>query len=56
MKFKNRKEQREVTETMNALLLPLMQYLNEETSTIVKKSLEILSTVEIENKENSDEM
>ena len=56
-KFKDRKEQRKVTETMNALLAPLMPYLTSDTAAIVERALYLLKEIEIEpqikeNKEN----
>lgn len=47
-KFENRKEQRKVTETMNALLLPLLSYLDNDTKDIVKQALHLLGKIEIE--------
>jgi hypothetical protein len=47
--FKDRKEQRKVTETMNFLLLPLLPYLNSDTAIIVKRALYLLGEIEIES-------
>lgn len=51
-KFKDRKEQRKVTETMNALLLPLLQYLTSDTAIIVRRALLLLGEIEIEPQES----
>lgn len=51
-KFKDRKEQRKVTETMNALLLPLLPYLTSDTAIIVKRSLYLLGEIEVESQES----
>lgn len=50
-KFKNRKEKRQVTETMYDLLQPMVKYLNNETVIKVKKALYLLGTIEIEEGE-----
>lgn len=47
-KFKDRKEQRKITETMNALLLPLLPYLTSDTTIIVRRALYLLGEIEIE--------
>lgn len=47
-KYQSRKEQRKVTETMNALLLPLLPHLNSDTAMIVKRALYLLGEIEIE--------
>lgn len=47
-KFKDRKEQRKITETMSALLLPMLPYLNSNTAIIVKRALYLLGEIEIE--------
>ena len=47
-KYQSRKEQRNVTETMNALLLPLLPYLTSDTATIVKRALYLLGEIEVE--------
>lgn len=44
--YKDRSEQRKVTETMNALLLPMLTYLNNETAIIVKRALYLLGEIE----------
>lgn len=51
-KFKDRKEQRKVTETMNALLLPLLPHLNSDTAIIIKRALYLLGEIEIEPQES----
>ena len=38
-KFKNRKEQREITEIMNEVLLPLLKYINTETAIKIRKEV-----------------
>lgn len=53
-KFKDRKEQREVTETMNALLLPMLDYLNADTAIKVKRALYLLGEIDIEPQESED--
>lgn len=53
-KFKDRKEQRKVTETMNALLLSLLPYLSNETAIVVKRALYLLGEIEIEPQESED--
>lgn len=47
-KYQSRKEQRNVTETMNALLLPLLPYLTSDTAIIVKRALYLLGEIEVE--------
>lgn len=54
--FKDRKEQRKVTETMNSLLLPLLPYLNSDTAIIVKRALYLLGEIEIEPQEKKSDM
>lgn len=53
-KFKDRKEQREVTETMNALLLPMLDYLNADTAIKVRRALYLLGKIEIESQEGEE--
>lgn len=53
-KFKDRKEQREVTETMNALLLPMLNYLNADAAIKVRRALYLLGEIEIEPQESED--
>lgn len=52
--FKDRKEQRKVTETMNALLAPLMPYLTSDTAIIVRRALYLLGKIDIEPQEGED--
>lgn len=47
-KYQSRKEQRNVTETMNALLLPLLPYLTSDTAIIVKRALYLLGEIEVD--------
>lgn len=54
MGYKDRREQRKVTEVMNALLLPLLPYLNDDTATIVKRALHILGETGIEPQESEE--
>lgn len=53
-KFKDRKEQREVTETMNALLLPMLYYLNNDTAIKVRRALYLLGEIEIESQKSGE--
>lgn len=53
-KFKNRKEQRQVTETMNALLCPMLDYLNVDTAIKVKRALYLLGEIDIESQESEE--
>ena len=53
-KFKDRKEQREVTETMNALLAPMVYYLNADTARKVRRALYLLDNIEIEPQESEE--
>jgi len=53
-KFKDRKEQREVTEAMNALLLPMLNHLNADTAIKVKRGLYLLSEIEVEPQESEE--
>ena len=50
-KYQSRKEQRNVTETMSALLLPLLPYLNSDTAIIVKRALYLLGEIEVDLQE-----
>lgn len=50
--YKNRREQRKVIETMNALLLPLLSYLSNETAIVVKRALYLLEEIEVEPQES----
>lgn len=51
-KYQSRKEQRNVTETMNALLLPLLPYLSSDTAIIVKRALYLLEEIEVKSQES----
>jgi hypothetical protein len=53
-KFMDRKEQREVTETMNALLLPMLDYLNTDTAIRVRRALYLLGKIDVEAQESED--
>lgn len=53
-KFKDRKEQREVTETMNFLLLPMLPYLNNDTAIKVRRGLYLLGEIEIETQKEEN--
>ena len=55
-KFKDRKEQREVTETMNDLLLPMLNYLNADTAIKVRRALYLLGKIEFELPEMEEEI
>lgn len=47
--YKDRKEQREITEMMNNLLLQLLPYLNSDTASKVRRALQLLGEIEIES-------
>ena len=49
--YKDRTEQRQITETMHSLLSPLAQHLDEDTKRIVARALEILRGIDFENNE-----
>ena len=49
--YESRKEQRHVTEEMNALLLPLARYLDDDTKKVVKRALYLLENIDV--KENA---
>ena len=53
-KFKNRKEQREITETMDRVLLPLLEYFNAETAIKIRRGLYLLSKIDVESQESED--
>ena len=53
--YKDRTEQRIVTETMNALLLPLSYYLDSDTAIIVKRALYLLGKIKIEPQESEEQ-
>ena len=50
MKYKDRKEQRKVCETINSLLSPLMPHLIEEDRKAVDTAIRILNSVGIEER------
>ena len=52
--YKDRTEQRKVTETMNSLLAPMLNHLNNDTAIIVKRALYLLEEIKIEPQEISD--
>ena len=52
MGYKDRREQRKVTETMNALLLQLLPCLSSETAIVVKRALYLLGEIEIDPQES----
>lgn len=51
--YKDRTEQRRITETMNSLLAPMLYYLNNDTAIIVKRALYLLEEIKIEPQEIS---
>ena len=53
-KFKDRKEQRQVTEVMNGLLLPTLNYLNADTAIKVRRALYLLGEIEVEPQESEE--
>ena len=55
MRFLNRTEQRQVTETMTALLIPMFPYLNDETRERIEIGLRILRNTDVAIKEKSEE-
>lgn len=48
MKFKDRKEQRKVQETISALFISLSNYVNKDTRECMDKALQIIEDTEIE--------
>ena len=54
-KYKDRKEQRKVIETMSALLLPLLPYYDNDTKDIIKRALYLLGEIEVEPQESEEE-
>ena len=54
MGYKDRRERRKVTETMNALLLPILPHLTSDTAIIVKRALYLLVEIEVEPQESED--
>ena len=53
--YKDRTEQRRVTETMNSLLVPMLNHLNNDTAIIVKRALYLLEEIKIEPQERSED-
>ena len=53
-KFKDRKEQREVTELMAGLLLPMIDYLNADTAIKVRRALYLLGEIDFEPQESEE--
>lgn len=51
MKFATRKEQRKVTETINAILCPLIPHLKEDEADSVQTAITILQDVEVESED-----
>ena len=51
MKFTTRKEQRQVIETINAIILPLIPHLKEDEAKAVQTAIRILQGVEVESEE-----
>ena len=54
-KYKDRKEQRKVMETMDSLLLPLLNHCNNDTGSIIRRALYLLGEIEIESQERDNE-
>lgn len=54
MAYKNRKEQRNVCETMSSLLLSLKNSCNENVRDCIDVTLRILSETPVESKENNE--
>ena len=54
MKFKDKKQQRDVCETMVALLIPLKDKLNDKNRECVEITLRILSETEVLEDGNND--
>ena len=55
VKFRTRKEQRKVNETMVSLLAPLEQHCDEETQRCIELTLRILANnVEVEEDSNAE--
>ena len=53
--YKDRTEQRRVTETMNSLLAPMLYYLNNDTAIIVRRALNLLEEIKVEPQEGANE-
>ena len=54
--YRDRTEQRRVTETMNSLLAPMLDYLNNDTAIIVRRALYLLGEIKIEPQETKPEI
>lgn len=54
MTYKNRKEQRNVYETMSSLLLPIKNYCNKNVIDCIDITLRILSETPVESKESKE--
>ena len=52
--FESRQEKRRVSEAMDAVLCPLMQYLDKDMAALVKRGLEILRETEVKDNADSD--
>lgn len=50
-RFKDRTEQRRVTETVNGLLLPMLNYLNADAAIAVRRGLYLLGEIGVEENE-----
>lgn len=51
MKYENRKQRREVSEFMSAILVPLKYYLKEEEQELLEVALRIINNTEVEDNE-----
>lgn len=51
MKFTTRKEQRKVTETIVAILCPLIPHLKEDEAEAVQTAIAILNDIEVESED-----
>ena len=49
MKYKDLREQRNVSEVMESLLIPMFPFFNEKTSKLVWTALKIIRETEVEN-------
>lgn len=52
MKFATRKEQRQIIETINAILLPLIPHLKKDEADAVQTAITILQDVEVESEDS----
>ena len=55
VKYKDRKEQRKVTETMDSLLLPLLDHCNNDTATTIRRALYLLGHIDVESHERDND-